>query len=930
MPSLKRKPVTENSVHRFAATVLFCLGVLLSTRALATPDLSDFNMVFSDEFNGATLDSSKWNTGLLWGPYLPINNEEQLYVDEFGINAGSMQGNGGNTPSPFEMTGNSLKIIATPVTNSSAIPARPNQNDPIWDQHVEYRYNDDYDPANVNYLSGIITSYDSFRFAHGYAEARVKLPEGQGLWPAFWLLTSFYVEDVPEIDIMEFLGHDTETLYHTYHYFEPLNNWNKVSTPSYTSSHTDFTAGWHTFGVNWTPTEIIWYLDGVEARRISAADYTIPNQAMYVIANLATGGNWPGSPDNSTPFPAEFELDYIRVYQKDAPDTVTQAALNADYDLMFEDNFNGNSLDTSKWNTHHLWGPYWQINNEEQFYPDVGDTHSGENFSSAPVSVSNGTLKLTADVVDSNDLPNMPSASGSAFTEHREWRHNGAYNNPGYQNNNGDPSLAPAPFLPDFTSGIVTTYDSFKFTHGYAEIRAKLPKGDGLWPAFWLLNGYYVDQQPEIDVIEMRGELPGEMVHSYHLSPTDNGPPSYTWSSFSNAADGFANAYHTYGIAWEPGKLDWYIDGVKKHTHTGPSVSSQNMYAILNLAVGGNFLTTATDASVLPAQFEIDYLRIYQLKNEVPVTQPSQPPSEVVAISPLGDVPDVSSVTIKWQDGGDATYYRLRVKDNWLNSNVHLTNYRVADICTNGVCTVQIANINLDARGNHHWQVRGLNGSGWSDFGRQNNFQLLSQLAASVTPVSPLGETSSFQPLSVEWQDNNDAIHYRLQVRDVVKNRNAYLGNFRTSEICSAGLCTVQLPNLNLNEYGTHYWRVSGYNQAGWSGYGDAHRFQLPVQAPQAAVPIAPVGTIQNVNSLTIQWQDGGDAIFYRLHIRDKVQNANAVLRNYRAANICSSGTCTVQISNSGLDESGTHYWRVRGYNSAGWSAYGPLNLFQE
>jgi len=177
--------------------------------------------------------------------------------------------------------------------------------------------------------------------------------------------------------------------------------------------------------------------------------------------------------------------------------------------------------------------------------------------------------------------------------------------------------------LPEYTSGIITTYDSFKFTHGYAEIRAKLPQGDGLWPAFWLLNGYYVDQQPEIDVIETRGENPNELVHSYHLSPKDGGPPSYTWSTFSNDPDGFSDDFHTYGIAWEPGKLDWYVDGVKKHTHTGPSVSSQNMYAILNLAVGGNFHFTETDEAQFPISFEIDRIRVYQ-----PVQVPDILPGE--------------------------------------------------------------------------------------------------------------------------------------------------------------------------------------------------------------------------------------------------------------------------------------------------------------
>jgi len=258
--------------------------------------------------------------------------------------------------------------------------------------------------------------------------------------------------------------------------------------------------------------------------------------------------------------------------------------------------------------------------------------------------VSNGTLKLMADAIDSDDLPTMPSITSSAFQNNVEWRHNDAYNNPNYANPTNDPAQAATAFLPKYTSGLITTYDSFKFTHGYAEIRAKLPQGDGIWPAFWLLNGYYVDQQPEIDIIEVRGENPNELVHSYHLSPTDGGPPFYTWSTFSDEAGGFADEFHTYAIAWEPGKLDWYVDGVKRHTHTGPSVSTQNMYVILNLAVGGNFNFAAVDESILPSQFEIDRIRVYQLDQEPDLIVPppeeprSSPPEVPTLISPLETV----------------------------------------------------------------------------------------------------------------------------------------------------------------------------------------------------------------------------------------------------------------------------------------------------
>jgi len=151
----------------------------------------------------------------------------------------------------------------------------------VWGEYLEYRHNEDYDPDSVNYLSGILTSYESFHFTHGYIEARAKFPAGQGLWPAFWLLNAYYVEDSPEIDIVEFLGHETDKTYHTYHYFDVENDWAKISTPSFEVANPTATSQYHTYGVLWEAGQIIWYVDGVERHRVKAADYDISKQSMY-------------------------------------------------------------------------------------------------------------------------------------------------------------------------------------------------------------------------------------------------------------------------------------------------------------------------------------------------------------------------------------------------------------------------------------------------------------------------------------------------------------------------------------------------------------------------------------------------------------------------------------------------------------------------
>lgn len=269
-------------------------GLTVSARTLGRSDpnapapnadvLQGYELVFSDEFNGNQLDASKWNTSYLWGTDLVINSEEQYYVDivnqpDFGYN-------------PFTFDGNNLTInsIKTPDELSSKALNQP-------------------------YLSGVITSYDAFKFTYGYIETRAKVTYGRGYWPAFWLLNAYYVDDKPEIDIMEFIGHNQDVVYHTYHYYDSAGELR--STKSKPTPGIDYTSDFHTYAAEWKPGTIVFYIDGIERHRIT--DSKVSRQDMYVIANTALGGWWAGSPDNTTPFPGEFTLDYIRVYQKNTP-----------------------------------------------------------------------------------------------------------------------------------------------------------------------------------------------------------------------------------------------------------------------------------------------------------------------------------------------------------------------------------------------------------------------------------------------------------------------------------------------------------------------------------------------------------------------------------------------------------------------------------
>ena len=167
------------------------------------------------------------------------------------------------------------------------------------------------------YTSGAITTFGSFSQAYGYFEIRARLPAGNGLWPAFWLLPA----DLgwpPEIDVMEHLGEDPSKVYLTYHWTD-AEGAHRAEGDSHAG--TDYTAGFHTFAVDWRPEVLVWYVDGVERHRVEGPHVT--SKPAYLLANLAVGGTWPVSPDDSTPLPAYYVIDHIRVYQYEPAPSAT-------------------------------------------------------------------------------------------------------------------------------------------------------------------------------------------------------------------------------------------------------------------------------------------------------------------------------------------------------------------------------------------------------------------------------------------------------------------------------------------------------------------------------------------------------------------------------------------------------------------------------
>jgi len=569
------------------------------------PNLSDYRIIFRDEFNGSELDSTKWRTSYYWGPYQLTNGESQLYVDTLGVNAGFEY-------DPFEFTGSTLKINAEPVGGSVQAPVQPGPNNAIWTadrygRQADFGHKPDYDPAQVDYLSGVINTINTFDAAQGYFEARIKVPYGRGLWPAFWLLTKTYVEDVPEIDIMENLGQRPDRMHHMFHYFEPNNNWRLISTPEAPSLNADLSNGFHTYAAAWEPGQIVYYIDGVERRRVTSDDYSISKQAMYLLANLAVGG-WPGDPDepdSNGVFPASLEIDYIRAYEKKPPAKITPAVLQSEFQIMFSDEFDGGSPDASKWRTSYPWGPFFPVKgdnglyDEEQYYVDWRGLDA--NMAQQPFSSDGGILSITAESIDPGDLPPQPADTAPIWDESRYKTY---YNSPLYDNGG---------WVPSYTSGVIASRDEFNFINGYVEIRAKLPEGAGLWPALRLLSGYRTGPTPDIDIAMLKGDAPGTLHHG-HSYGTSNGRVTFEDKTTGAGGQSFADGFHNYGVEWRRGLIKWYVDGEVVATLEDENVAGQLMYIEANLGVGGDFVGP-TDPTVFPAAMQIDYVKAWQRKD---------------------------------------------------------------------------------------------------------------------------------------------------------------------------------------------------------------------------------------------------------------------------------------------------------------------------
>jgi beta-glucanase (GH16 family) len=247
-----------------------------------------WTLAWSDEFDGAAgapVDGTKWvadTGGQGWG-----NKERQYYT--LGAENASLDGAG--------------RLVIT----ARAEPSSPHQ---CW-------------YGTCRYTSARLKTKGLLEPTYGRFEARLRIPRGQGLWPAFWMLgANIATVDWPtsgEIDVMENIGREPAIVHGTVH-GPGYSQANGISS-SYTLASGAFADDFHVFAVEWVPGQIRWLVDEHEYRRITPADLPagttwVFDHPFFLLLNVAVGGAWPGDPDASTTFPQQMVVDYVRVYRR--------------------------------------------------------------------------------------------------------------------------------------------------------------------------------------------------------------------------------------------------------------------------------------------------------------------------------------------------------------------------------------------------------------------------------------------------------------------------------------------------------------------------------------------------------------------------------------------------------------------------------------
>jgi beta-glucanase (GH16 family)/photosystem II stability/assembly factor-like uncharacterized protein len=247
---------------------------------LSAPLPTCSQLVWSDEFNGSALDLTKWTPVVGPGGAVSGNPELQYYTSR---------------SQNIQVSDGTLKIIALAENN--------------------------YLGSGNNYTSARMQTKNIGDWLYGRIEARIKLPVAQGMWPAFWTLPTDNTYGIwprsGELDIMELIGKEPSHAYATIH--TGVNNTPRSFGNRYDLPSGTFADDFHLFSMDWSPNLVKFYVDGnLYCIKTSASVSPYPwvfDKRFYALLNLAIGGDWAGSPDVTTNFPQQMEVDYVRVYQ---------------------------------------------------------------------------------------------------------------------------------------------------------------------------------------------------------------------------------------------------------------------------------------------------------------------------------------------------------------------------------------------------------------------------------------------------------------------------------------------------------------------------------------------------------------------------------------------------------------------------------------
>jgi beta-glucanase (GH16 family) len=261
----------NNRVALFLSAALWCVLFIGAPARAATVYT---NLLWSDEFNGPTIDRSNWTFdigGGGWG-----NNELEFYTDR----------------TENARIENGLLVIEA--------------------RKEKYR--------NRSYTSARLKTQGLRNFKYGRIESRMKITYGQGLWPAFWMLgsnvTTVGWPGCGEVDIMENIGREPAIVHGTLH--GPGYSGANGVGGAYTLSQGAFADNFHVFAIEWYPDHIDWFVDNT--RYLTKSSTSLPgpwvfDHPFFILLNVAVGGSWPGNPDARTVFPQFLYVDYVRVYQ---------------------------------------------------------------------------------------------------------------------------------------------------------------------------------------------------------------------------------------------------------------------------------------------------------------------------------------------------------------------------------------------------------------------------------------------------------------------------------------------------------------------------------------------------------------------------------------------------------------------------------------